>query len=177
MGENEMVNRTLLGVFGIAAILSSFWAARADAADFKRPDCSAFENKPLPEASCFRKAKLAVRDANYEALQQAGLEFVYLARPPAGKELDAYPDAKKAAESRVEGEFLLTFSVNADGNVHDVRIIEASSAPIGHLAKLWADTIAQWRFVRLAKPVTGVPFRRIYLYSQEEDERDKKSGG
>jgi hypothetical protein len=144
---------------------------------FHRPDCSAYKDKPLPEATCFRKDKLAVRYANYEALQKTGLEFVYLARPPAGKELDAYPEAKKAAEDKTEGEFLINFSVNTEGNVYDVKVVESSSAPIGYLAKLWADTIGQWKFTKIAKPVTDVPFRRLYLYSSEDDKKSRKSGG
>ena len=173
-----MVNRIVTGLVGIAGIMSAFWVADAEAADFKRPDCSAYRSSPLPEAKCFREAKIAVRDANYEALQKTGLEFAYLARPPAGKELNAYPEARKAAESKTEGEFLINFSVNTDGSVYDVKVIEASSEPIGHLAKLWADTIAQWRFVKPAKPVTNVPFRRIYLYSKEDEgKRNQKNGG
>ncbi len=173
-----MVKRIVLGLLGIAAIFAAFWAARAEAAGFTRPDCSDYRNAPLPEAKCFREAKLGVRDANYEALQKTGLEFVYLARPPAGKELEAYPDAKKAAEAKTEGEFLINFSVNADGNVYDVRIVNATSEPIGHLAKLWSDTIAQWKFAKVAKPVINVPFRRLYLYSREDEgKRNQKNGG
>lgn len=173
-----MVKRIVLGLFGMAAIVGVFWTARAEAADFTRPNCSAFKDAPLPESKCFLKNKLAVRYANYEALQKTGLEFVYLARPPAGKELETtYPEAKKAAQDKVEGEFLITFSVNTEGNVYDVKVVESSSAPIGHLAKLWADTIGQWKFVKIAKPVTDVPFRRLYLYSSEDDDKSRKSGG
>ena len=161
----------------LAIVLGSAASAQSTG-PFQQPDCSAFKDRPLPEATCFRKNKLAVRYANYEALQKTGLEFVYLARPPAGKELDAYPEAKKAAQDKVEGEFLITFSVNTEGNVYDVKVVESSSAPIGHLAELWADTIGQWKFTKIAKPVTDVPFRRLYLYSAEDDDKSsKKSGG
>ena len=34
------------------------------------------------------------------------------------------------------------------------------------LAKLWSDTIRQWTFVKTSQPVTGVEYRRIYLYSE-----------
>jgi TonB family protein len=172
-----MVKRIVLGLLGLAVIVAVFWTARAEAADFSRPDCSAFKDAPLPENKCFRKNKLAVRYANYAALQKTGLEFVYLARPPSGKELEAYPEAKKAAMDKVEGEFLITFSVNTEGNVYDVKVVQSSSVPIGYLAKLWADTIAQWKFTKIAKPVTDVPFRRLYLYSSEDDDRSKKNGG
>lgn len=175
---SEMVKRTVFGVLGIAAVFAIFWAAQAHAADFARPDCSAFSNAPEPEAKCFREARKAVRYANYEALQKTGLEFVYLARPPAGKELDAYPEAKKAAEDKVEGEFLITFSVDTDGNVYEVKVVQSSSPRIGYLAKLWADTIAQWKFAKPGKAVTGIPFRRAYLYSKEDDDpRRNRSGG
>jgi hypothetical protein len=172
-----MVKRIVLGLLGIAVIVAIFWTARAEAADFARPNCAAFKDAPLPESKCFRKNKIAVRHENYEALQKTGLEFVYLARPPAGKELDAYPEAKKAAEDKVEGEFLITFSVNTEGNVYDVKVVRSSSVPIGYLAKLWADTIGQWKFTKIAKPVTDVPFHRLYLYSQEDDDKSRKSGG
>lgn len=172
-----MVKRIAFGLIGIAAILVAFWAAKAEAADFARPDCSAYRDAPLPEAKCFRKKKLAVRHENYEALQKTGLEFVFLARPVDGKELEKnYPEARKAAADKVEGEFLINFSVNASGDVYDVKVVEACSPRIGHLAKLWADTIAQWKFVKPAKPVTNVPFRRIYLYSAEDNDK-RKSGG
>jgi TonB family protein len=163
-------------IASLAIVLGSAAGAQSTGS-FQRPDCSAFKDKPLPESACFRKKQFDLRYENYAALQKTGLEFVYLARPPAGKELDAYPEAKKAAEDKVEGEFLLTFSVNTDGNVSDVKVVETSSAPIGHLAKLWADTIKQWKFVKIAKPVTDVPFRRLYLYSPEDDDKSRKSGG
>jgi len=164
-------------IASLALVLNSAASAQP-AGSFQRPDCSAFKDAPLPESKCFRKNKLAVRYENYDALQKTGLEFTYLARPPAGKELEtAYPEAKKAAEDKVEGEFLLTFSVNTEGNVYDVKIVESSSPGIGYLAKLWADTIAQWKFAKIAKQVTGVPFRRLYLYSPEDDDKSRKSGG
>lgn len=172
-----MIARLLIGLLGISAVVGTVHAARAET-PFQRPDCSAFQGSPEPESKCFREAKLAVRYANYDAMQKTGLEFVYLARPPAGDDLDAYPEAKKAAEAKAEGEFLLTFSVNTDGNVYDVKIVETSSEPIRHLAKLWADTIAQWKFAKVARPVANVPFRRLYLYSKEDEgKRGYKSGG
>jgi outer membrane biosynthesis protein TonB len=164
-------------IASLAIVLGSAAGAQSTGS-FQRPDCSAFKDRPLPEASCYRKNKLAVRYANYEALQKAGLEFAYLARPVSGKELEkGYPEAMKAAVDKVEGEFLITFSVNTEGNVYDVRVVESSSAPIGHLAKLWADTIGQWKFTKIAKPVTDVPFRRLYLYSSEDNDKSRKSGG
>jgi hypothetical protein len=38
------------------------------------------------------------------------------------------------------------------------------------LAKLWADTIAQWTFVKTSQAVTGIEYRRIYMYSPDDDE-------
>jgi len=160
------------------AIAAATAAGAQSTGSFHQPDCSAFKNSPLPESACFRKTKFDIRYANYAALQKAGLEFIYLARPVDGKELEKnYPEVVKAGKDKAEGEFLINFSVNTNGDVYDVKIVEASSAPIGHLAKLWADTIAQWKFTKIAKPVTGVPFRRIYLYSEEDNLRGKKSGG
>lgn len=164
-------------VASLALVMASATGAQTTNT-FRKPDCSAFRDAPLPEAKCFRENKLAVRHENYAALQRTGLEFAYLARPVSGKELEKdYPEAMKAAQDKAEGEFLVTFSVNTEGNVYDVKVVNATSAPIGHLAKLWADTIAQWKFTKIAKPVTNVPFRRIYLYSDEDNQRGKKSGG
>lgn len=173
-----MVTRILLGLLGMAGVVGTVSAAKVQTA-FQRPDCSAFAGRPEAESSCFRKARRAVTDENYAALQKTGLEFVYLARPVDGKELEkGYPEAFKAARDKVEGEFLLTFSVNTNGDVFDVKVVATSSEPIGHLAKLWGDTIKQWKFVKTAKPVTDVPFRRIYLYSKEDEgKRGQKSGG
>jgi outer membrane biosynthesis protein TonB len=165
-------------IASLALVLAS--AASAQTAEtFERPDCSVFKDAPLPESKCFRKNKLAVRFDNYEALQKAGLEFVYLARPVDGKELEKnYPEVAKAGKDKVEGEFLINFSVNTNGDVYDVKIVEASSEPNRARAKVWADTIAQWKFTKIAKPVTDVPFRRLYLYSPEDDDKDsRKSGG
>jgi len=164
-------------IASLALVLAS--AAGAQTAEtFKRPDCSAFKDSPLPESRCFRKNRLAVKYENYEALQKTGLEFVYLARPVDGKELEKnYPEVVKAGKDKVEGEFLINFSVNTNGDVYDVKIVEASSEPNRARAKLWADTIAQWKFVKIAKPVTGVPLHRIYLYSPEDDDKSRKSGG
>ncbi len=39
------------------------------------------------------------------------------------------------------------------------------------LAKLWADTIRQWTFVKTDQAVTGIEYRRIYMYSADDDER------
>jgi outer membrane biosynthesis protein TonB len=165
-------------IASLAIVLGSAAGAQSTGS-FQHPDCSAYKDAPLPEAKCFRKAKLAVRDANYESLQKTGLEYVYLARPVDGMELQKnYPEVIKAGMEKVEGEFLINFSVNTNGDVYDVKVIEASSEPNRARAKLWADTIAQWKFVKIAKPVIGVPFRRIYLYSKEDDDRrGKKSGG
>lgn len=161
----------------LAIVLSSVAGAQSTGS-FQRPDCSAFKDMPQPDSACFRKKRFDVRYENYKALQKTGLEFVYLARPIDGKELEKnYPEVIKAGKDKVEGEFLINFSVNTNGDVYDVKIVEASSEPNRARAKLWADTIAQWKFVKIAKPVTGVPFRRVYLYSPEDDQRGKKSGG
>lgn len=173
-----MVTQILLGLLGFAGVVGTVSTANAQTA-FQRPNCSAFEGRPEAESTCFRKARFAVMDENYADLQKTGLEFVYLARPVAGKELEKnYPEVVKAGKDKVEGEFLINFSVNTNGDVYDVKIVNSSSEPNRARAKLWADTIAQWKFTKIAKPVTDVPFRRLYLYSPEDDDKSsKKSGG
>ena len=91
--------------------------------------------------------------------------FVYMARPDA----KANPDALKVVENKVEGSFVIRFSVKTDGTVYDVQTVEVTEG-IQPLAKLWADTIGQWTFAKTARPVTGIEFRRIYLYSAEDDD-------
>ena len=94
-----MVKRIVLGLLGIAAIVAIFWTARAEAADFTRPDCSAFAGRPEAESTCFRKTRFAVMDENYADLQKIGLEFVYLGRPVGGTELEKnYPEVVKAGK-------------------------------------------------------------------------------
>src|SRR4029453_469441 len=108
-----------LMIASLALALGS--AAHAQAAGtFQRPDCSAFKDSPLPESLCFRQQKFDVRYENYAALQKTGLEFVYLARPVDGEELEKnYPEVVKAGKDKVEGEFLINFSVNTNGDVYD----------------------------------------------------------
>jgi hypothetical protein len=42
------------------------------------------------------------------------------------------------------------------------------------LAKMWADTIGQWTFVKVDKAVTDVEHRRIYMYPKEDDVESQK---
>src|SRR5690348_3115101 len=122
------MNKLTIAFAALALLLKFAPGAHADD-DFRGPDCSAFAKSPEPEATCFRKMKIAVRYANYDALQKTGLEFVYMGRP----DPDTNPDAKKAAEDKVQGGFLIRFSVDTDGTVRDVRVVESSSERIGHL--------------------------------------------
>lgn len=144
-------------------------AVQADGEEFPRPDCSAYQDLIKPEATCISVARREVNlDANAAAIRNSGLEFRYMARPPSGDALDTYPDAKKALEDKVDGDFLITFSVNRQGNVENVEVQETSSAPIGALAQIWAETISKWKFVKPDEPIRDVPFRRLYLYPQED---------
>ena len=82
----------------------------------------------------------------------------------------ATPDVLKVIEHKVEGSFVIRFSVKTDGTVYDVRTVEVTEG-IAPLAKLWAETIRQWTFVKTSQPVTGIEYRRIYMYSTEDEER------
>lgn len=166
------MNKLIVAVLSLTAASG---AAAQSPVSFQRPDCSAYANLPEGEGRCFRKARDTVRFANYAALQETGLEFAYLARPPA--DLAGYPEARKAVEEKAEGEFLITFSVDTEGKAHDVKVVSASSEPIDALARVWADTIAQWRFTKVASPVADIPFRRVYLYSSDDEERGENVRG
>jgi hypothetical protein len=149
----------------LAALTVACAASAQAAASFKRPDCSAYSAAQRPERKCVREVRRSWQEANFAALQKTGLMFVYMARP----DPRANPDALKVVESKVEGSFVIRFSVKTDGTVHDVQTVEVTEG-IQPLAKLWAETIGQWTFAKSSQAVTGIEFRRIYMYSDEDDD-------
>jgi hypothetical protein len=144
--------------------LASAASAQA-AATFKRPDCSVYSAAQKPERKCIREVRRSWQEANFAALQKTGLMFVYLARPDA----KASPDALKALQSRIEGSFVIRFSVKPDGTVYGVHTVEVTEG-IQPLAKLWAETIGQWTFAKTGQAVTAIEFRRIYMYAADDDD-------
>lgn len=130
---------------------------------FERPDCSAFASAPKPEVRCFREVRDAWREQNFAALQKTGLMFAYMERP----DIESAPEARKVIERKVEGSFLIRFSVATDGKVSEVKVEQVTDG-IEPLAKLWAESIRQWTFVKTGRPVSGVEYRRIYLYPKDE---------
>ena len=134
-------------------------------ASFKRPDCSAYKASAKPERKCVRETRRLWQEANFAALQKTGLMFVYMARPDTKNASDAI----KAVENEVEGSFVLRFSVKPDGTVYDVQTVEVTEG-IQPLARLWSDTIRQWTFAKTSQAVTGIEFRRIYMYTKEDDD-------
>jgi hypothetical protein len=50
-----------------------------------------------------------------------------------------------------------------------VQTVEVTEG-IQPLAKLWAETIGQWTFAKTRQPVTGIEFRRIYMYAADDDD-------
>jgi hypothetical protein len=147
-----------------AALTLAFAASAQALVSFKRPDCSAYSAAQKPERKCAREVRRSWQEANFAALQKTGLMFVYMARPDA----KANPDALKVVENKVEGSFVIRFSVKTDGTVYDVQTVEVTEG-IQPLAKLWADTISQWTFAKTSQPVTGIEFRRIYMYAADDD--------
>jgi hypothetical protein len=134
------------------------------AVSFKRPDCSAYKDSLKPARKCVREVRRIWQEANFAALQKTGLMFVYMARP----DPRAHPEARKVVENKIEGSFVLRFSVRPDGTVYDVTTVEVTEG-IQPLAKLWSETIAQWTFAKTDKAVTGIEYRRIYLYAADEE--------
>ena len=134
-----------------AALARRFCRRRADAVTFKRPDCSAYSASLKPGRLCVLETRRIWKEANFAALQKTGLTFVYMARPDPKA---ASPEAQKAIEKRVEGSFVLRFSVKADGTVYDVQTVEVTEG-IQPLAKLWANTIAQWTFSKTSQAGHG----------------------
>jgi hypothetical protein len=155
----------------LIASIALVLASGAQAADsFKRPDCSAFKDAPKPESKCFGRIRNAWKYANYDAVQKAGLEFIYMARP----DVNSSPAAKKALEDKAEGSYTIKFSVNQAGTVYDVKVEDVTSQAIAPIASLWADTIKQWTFAKIAKPVVDLEYRRIYLYSKDDEVKEAK---
>ena len=150
--------------WSFVALTLSIAASAQTAVTFKRPDCSAYSAAQKPERKCVREVRRSWQEANFAALQKTGLMFVYMARP----DPKSSPDAVKAVQNRIEGSFVLRFSVKADGTVSDVQTVEVTEG-IQPLAKLWAETIGQWTFARPGQAVAGIEFRRIYMYAADED--------
>lgn len=144
-----------------ALVLAAPAGARAEAA-FVRPDCPPADAPMKAEARCIRDVRKRWQEANFAALQETGLMFVYMARP----DPDTSPAAREAIEKKTEGSFTVKFDVAKDGTVYNVRTLDVTDG-IEPLARLWADTIAQWTFTKTDQPVTDVEFRRIYLYPRD----------
>lgn len=153
-----------------AALALSAVASAQTAVPFKRPDCSAYKDSLKPGRMCVRETRRIWQEANAAALQKTKLMFVYMARP----DPKAGSEALKAVENKVEGSFAIRFAVNPDGKVHDVKIVEVTEG-IQPLARLWADTIAQWTFARSEQGANGIEYRRIYLYDHDDDKDRAKS--
>jgi hypothetical protein len=131
-------------------------------ATFERPACPAADAPMKAEARCLRDVRKRWQDRNFASLQQTGLMFVYMARP----DPEASPAARAAIEDKIEGSFTVKFDVALDGTVYNVRTLDVTDG-IEPLARLWADTIAQWTFMKIEQPVADVEFRRIYLYPRD----------
>jgi hypothetical protein len=157
--------RALVMFFGALTLASA--ASAQTPVTFKRPDCSAYSAAQKPERKCVRETRRSWQEANFAALQKTGLMFVYMARP----DPKASPDAVKAVQNRIEGSFVIRFSVKTDGTVYDVQTVEVTEG-IQPLAKLWAQTIGQWTFAKTSQAVTGIEFRRIYMYAADDDDED-----
>ena len=152
------------------AVVAASSAGAQNQDSFKRPDCSAFKDAAKPESKCFGRVKNAWKYTNYDAVQAAGLEFIYMARP----DVKSSPAAKKALDDKAEGSYTIKYSVNQNGTVYDVKVEDVTSEAIRPIANLWADTIKQWTFVKLAKPVVDVEYSRIYLYSKDDEAQEAK---
>lgn len=133
-------------------------------AAFVRPDCPAAEAPQSAEARCIRDVRRKLQQSNFDALQRTGLMFRSMKRP----DLERHPEAKAVLERKVEGSFTVRFDVAPDGAVYNVRVLDVT-AGIEPLAKMWAETIAAWNFVKTGQAVTDIEHRRIYLYSRQDE--------
>jgi hypothetical protein len=168
MNVQAALTLSILATLACAAPLHAQGQAPSQAT-FVRPDCVPSETDPGAESRCIRAARNAVRDANFAALQKTGLMFRSMARP----DLAQHPDAKAALEQKVEGSFLVRFSVAPDGTVYNVATSDVTEG-VAPLAQMWAQTIAQWTFAKVERPVTDIEHRRIYLHPRQEEAEAKK---
>jgi hypothetical protein len=162
------MKRIVLGAVALA-LVAPCWAW-ADTS-FKRPECAA-GNDVTPEAAearCIREARKRLQDANFADLQQTGLMFNYMARP----DLERFPEARAVLEKKIEGSFSVVFSVATDGTVSDAAARDVTPG-MQPLASMWVDTIRQWTFAKVDKPVTDIEHRRIYLYPKDAAETARK---
>jgi hypothetical protein len=95
--------------------------------------------------------------------------FNYMARP----DLERFPEAKAVLEEKTEGAFSIVFSVAADGTVSTAAASNVTDG-MQPIASMWVDTIRQWTFAKVDKPVTGIEHRRIYLYPKDDAETERK---
>jgi hypothetical protein len=160
------MNKLVLSV--VILLLAAPAGAQAETA-FQRPDCPAADAVDSAEARCIRDVRKRWQQANFDALQQTGLMFAHMGRP----EIDRHPAAKAVIENKVEGSFTVRFSVAPDGSVYNVSTVDVT-AGIEPLAKMWAETIGQWTFVKPDKPVADVEYRRIYLYAGDDEAESQK---
>ncbi len=160
-------------VLSVVTLLLAVPAGVQAEATFQRPDCPPADAVHSAEARCIRDVRKRWQQANFDALQKSGLMFVHMGRP----EIDRHPAAKAAIDQKVEGSFAVRFSVAPDGTVYNVRTVDVTVG-IEPLAKMWAETIGQWTFVKIDKAVADVEHRRIYLYSHDDEiESQKKPQG
>ena len=111
-------------------------AVGAQATDtFRKPDCSAYKDAPLPEAKCFREYKLAVR-RELRGPAENRLEFVYLGGR-VGKELEKVIRGDEAAQAWPKGVSGHLFRSTPTERLRRQSRETLFVPPIGHLAKLW----------------------------------------
>jgi hypothetical protein len=157
----------------VAALALVAPAAAWAQATFTRPDCPAADAALSAEARCIRDVRKQWQQSNFDALQEAGLVFRYMARP----DLDEHPAAKEVLEKKVEGSFTVRFSVAPDGTVYNVATVDVTDG-VAPLAMMWADTIGEWTFAKMDKAVNDVEHRRIYVYPRDDAEsKQKRQGG
>lgn len=147
----------------MALALAAPVAVQAQSA-FERPKCPTADTAPGAESRCIRDVRKQWQEANFAALQKTGLVFKYMARP----DVEASPAAKAVLEQKKEGSFTVRFSVAPDGTVYNAAAVDVTDG-MAPLAKLWADTISQWTFLKTAAAVTDLEHRRIYMYPAEEE--------
>jgi TonB family protein len=61
---------------------------------------------------------------------------------------------KKAIDKKIEGRVIMSFSINTDGSVDNIKVTE--STPKGMFEQASITALLQWKYAKLDKPLSGI---------------------
>ncbi|WP_299081200.1 TonB family protein [uncultured Paraglaciecola sp.] len=64
---------------------------------------------------------------------------------------------QQAVKNKIEGSVIMSFSINTDGTVDNIKVL--NSAPNGIFEQVSIDALSKWRYAPLAQPLDGIKTR------------------